>query len=256
MLVRRFDGYAVLITGAGRGIGEQIARQFVAEGARVLIADKDERLGTHTAEQIGALSRPCDVTHTESVHDTIERAVAEFGRLDVLVNNAALSSPGVFAELTDEVWQHDLDTTLLGAVRCAREAIPHLIASNRGAIVNIGSVNGEHFLGADAYSAAKAGLASLTRTLAGRYARKGVRCNLIAAGTVRTPYWHNRKPNLNTIAANYPLGRLGEPADIASACLFLASTDASWITGVTLPVDGGLLVANLGMLHALGFDAN
>ena len=250
----RFDGYAVLITGAGRGIGEQIARRFVAEGAQVLIADKDERLGARTAAQIGAVSLCCDVTRTESVRDTVQHAIAEFGRLDVLVNNAAFSSAGAFSELADSAWCQDLDTTLLGAVRCAREAMPFLIASGRGVIVNIGSVNGEQFLGACAYSAAKAGLASLTRSLAGEYARKGVRCNLIAAGTVSTPYWQGRKPDLDTVAANYPLGRIGQPADVAAACLFLASTDASWITGVTLPVDGGLLVANLGMLRALGFD--
>ncbi|MEV6957197.1 SDR family oxidoreductase [Streptomyces sp. NPDC051183] len=254
--MRRFDGYSVVVTGAARGIGARIAEQFVAEGARVLIADKDEQHAAQTAERTGALSLECDVTSDESVREAIIHAVTEFGRLDVLVNNAAHASPTQPAGQSDEVWLRDLDTTLLGAVRCARAAMPHLIASGRGAIVNIGSVNGEHFLGAPAYSAAKAGLASLTRSLAGEYAHRGVRCNLIAAGTVRTPYWDSRKPDLDMVAAHYPLGRIGEPADIAAACLFLASTEASWTTGATLPVDGGLLIANLGILHALGFDPN
>lgn len=252
--MKRFEGHAVLITGAGRGIGALTARQFASEGAHVLITDKDERRAAHAAQMASARSMPCDVTSTESVREAVACAVTTFGRLDVLVNNAAHSTPGSLAQLTDEAWLQDLDTTLLGAARCAREAMAHLIASGRGSIVNIGSVNGEHFLGAASYSAAKAGLASLTRSLAATYARKGVRCNLIAAGTVRTPYWEERKPDLDAVAAHYPLGRIGEPADIAAACLFLASADASWVTGVTLPVDGGLLMANLGMLSSLGFD--
>jgi meso-butanediol dehydrogenase / (S,S)-butanediol dehydrogenase / diacetyl reductase len=252
--MNRFDGHAVLVTGAGRGIGALIARRFVSEGAQVLVTDRDGHRAEQAAQLAGARSAPCDVTSAESVREAIGRAVTEFGRLDVLVNNAAHSTPGMFEQITDEAWRQDLDTTLLGAARCAREAMPHLIASGRGAIVNIGSVNGEHFLGAAAYSAAKAGLASLTRSLAGTFARKGVRCNLIAAGTVRTPYWEGRRPDLDAVAAHYPLGRIGEPDDIAAACLFLASAEASWITGVTLPVDGGLLIANLGMLRSLGFD--
>lgn len=117
-------------------------------------------------------------------------------------------------------------------------------------ILNVGSVNGERDFGNHAYSAAKAGLASFTRTLAGHAAARGVRVNLVAPGTVRTDAWEGRDGALGRASAHYPLGRVGEPDDIAAAIAFLASRDAAWITGVTLPVDGGLLISNLGMRGA------
>lgn len=253
--MRRFDGYAVMITGAGRGVGAEIARCFAAEGAGVLIAERDqdraEGIALEIAERGGtAMSYPCDVTERRSVRDAVSYAVTCFGRLDVLVNNAAHSSSAAFAEQTEEQWERDLDTTLLGAFRCAQETMPHLIASDRGAIVNIGSINAERYCGSYAYSAAKAGLASFTRSLAVTHARKGVRANLIAPGTIRTPHWESLDIDLDAVAASYPIGRLGRPADVAAACLFLASADASWITGVTLPVDGGLLASDIGLLRA------
>lgn len=154
---------------------------------------------------------------------------------------------------TDEVWHQDLDITLTGAYRCTRAALPHLVAApdRRGAIVSIGSVNGEQDFGNHAYSAAKAGLASLTRTLAGHAAPRGVRVNLVVPGTVHTDAWAGRKSGLEAVAAHYPLGRVGLPDDIAAAVAFLASRDAAWITGVTLPVDGGILIGQLGLRSAL-----
>ena len=120
-----------------------------------------------------------------------------------------------------------------------------------GAIVNIGSVNGEQDFGNHAYSAAKAGLASLTRTLAGSVARRGVRVNMVVPGTIRTPNWDGRDDALDALARIYPLGRVGEPDDIAAAVAFLASSDAAWITGVTLRVDGGLLAVNTAFRQTL-----
>jgi NAD(P)-dependent dehydrogenase (short-subunit alcohol dehydrogenase family) len=138
-------------------------------------------------------------------------------------------------------------------MRCSRAALPHLAAvpDRRGAIVSIGSVNGLSYFGNHAYSAAKAGLVSLTRGLAVQAAPLGVRVNLVAPGTIRTPAWAGREAVLAVAKRSYPLGRVGEPEDIAAAVTFLASTDASWITGVTLPVDGGILGSNQGFLDAL-----
>ncbi|NGN69378.1 SDR family oxidoreductase, partial [Streptomyces sp. A7024] len=127
--------------------------------------------------------------------------------------------------------------------------LPHLAAAegHRGAVVNIGSVNGLTGLGSHAYSAAKAALGSLTRTLAVEAGERGVRVNLVAPGTVRTRNWDGREADLAAMARDaYPLGRIGEPDDVAAAVAFLASADAAWITGVTLPVDGGLTISNLG----------
>lgn len=255
----RFDGYAVLITGAGRGIGEATARRLAAEGARVLVTDLDGERAATAAESIradglAAESLPCDVGERAAVEAAVAHAVARFGRLDILVNNALSCRPDtpLIEDYPDHDWARDLDITLGGAFRCIRAAMPHLAAADgRGSVVNIGSVNGEQDFGHHAYSAAKAGLASLTRTLAGQCAARGVRANLIAPGTVDTPNWHGREASLRRAAPHYPLGRVGRPEDIAAAVAFLASSDASWITGVTLPVDGGILIGNVGLRRAL-----
>ncbi|OKK06199.1 oxidoreductase [Streptomyces sp. CB03234] len=256
--LRRFDGYGVLITGAARGIGEATSRRLAAEGARVLIADIDEDLAREVAGTIpGAAAYGCDVGDTAAVEAAVAYAVETFGRLDVLVNNAFARTPDApsLRDEADETWQRSLDVTLIGALRCARAALPHLAASGRGAIVTIGSVNAEQAFGGHAYSAAKAGLASLTRTLAADAAPRGVRVNQVNPGTVRTRAWAGREHVLDALADRvYPLGRVGEPEDIAAAVAFLASRDASWITGTTLRVDGGLLAVNTGFAQALADD--
>nr|WTB31777.1 SDR family oxidoreductase [Streptomyces sp. NBC_00830] len=254
----RFDGYGVLITGAGQGIGAATARRLAGEGARVLVTDLDGDRAEHTAAAIrktGATAEalPCDVGDRAAVEAAVARAVEAFGTLDVLVNNAYRCTPDtpLFEDEPDDVWQGDLDATLTGPYRCSRAALPHLVASGRGAIVNIGSVNGEQDFGNHAYSAAKAGLGSLTRTLAGHAGPRGVRVNLVAPGTIRTDAWAGRDLELDRVSAVYPLGRVGEPDDIAAAVAFLASRDAAWITGTTLRVDGGLLAVNTGFRKAI-----
>ncbi|OON75976.1 SDR family NAD(P)-dependent oxidoreductase [Streptomyces tsukubensis] len=254
--LRRFEGYGVLITGAARGIGAATARRLTAEGARVLVTDIDEEAARATAAEIGggALAHPCDVGDRASVEAAVAYAVETFGALDVLVNNAysAHDDAALFEDESDELWERDLDRTLTGAYRCCRAALPHLVASGRGAVVSIGSVNSEQDFGGHAYSAAKAGLASLTRTLAGHAAPRGVRVNLVQPGTIRTTAWADRPERLKKIAQLYPLGRVGEPEDIADAVAFLASSDARWVTGTTLRVDGGLLAVNTGFRASEG----
>lgn len=254
----RFEGYGVLVTGGARGIGASTARRFAREGARVLIADQDPVQAVRTAqalrdEGLTAEGRACDVADRGAVEAVVSHAVDTFGSLDVLVNSAAHCSPDTprFEDDPDESWALDLDVTLTGAYRCCRAALPHLAASGRGAVVSIGSVNGLQDFGNHAYSAAKAGLVSLTRTLAGHAAARGVRVNLVAPGTVRTTAWEGCDEDLEAVRRLYPLGRVGEPEDIAAAVTFLASPDAAWITGATLVVDGGLTAVNTGFHHAL-----
>jgi NAD(P)-dependent dehydrogenase (short-subunit alcohol dehydrogenase family) len=252
--MKRFDGYGVLITGAGRGIGAATARRLADEGARVLVTDLDEARATATAATIeGAEAFGCDVADRAAVEAAVAHAVERFGRLDVLVNNAYACAPDtpLFEDQPDDTWERDLDICLTGAFRCARAALPHLVESGRGAIVSIGSVNGEQDFGNHAYSAAKAGLAGLTRTLAGHAAPRGVRDNLVEPGTVHTEGWAGREVALERAAAYYPTGRVGRPEDIAAAVAFLASEDAAWITGIALPVDGGILNAQTGLRRAL-----
>ncbi|MGW1952647.1 SDR family NAD(P)-dependent oxidoreductase [Streptomyces sp. NPDC001920] len=254
----RFAGHGVMITGAARGIGAATARRFAEEGATVLVTDRDGPEAEETAARLRARghavwARVCDVSDRASVEAAVTHAVDAFGSLDVLVNSAASCTPDtpLFEDGPDEAWARDLDITLTGTYRCCRAALPHLAATGRGAVVNIGSVNGLQDFGNHAYSAAKAGLGSLTRTLAGHAAARGVRVNLVTPGTVRTSAWEGRDEELDEIRTLYPLGRVGEPEDVAAAVAFLASRDAAWITGTALTVDGGLTAVNTGFRTAV-----
>ncbi|PTM84372.1 MULTISPECIES: SDR family oxidoreductase [unclassified Streptomyces] len=253
---KRFEGYGVLVTGAARGIGAAIARRLAGEGARVLLTDADPAEVTKTADalrQLGltAEALACDVADRASVEAAVAHAVDAFGSLDVLVNCAASCTPDtpLFEDGPDDAWERDLDITLTGTYRCCRAAMPHLAASGRGAVVSIGSVNALQDFGNHAYSAAKAGLVSLTRTMAAHVAARGVRVNLVVPGTVRTSAWEGRDEELEALRALYPLGRVGEPDDIAAAVAFLASREAGWITGTSLTVDGGVTAVNTGFLQ-------
>ncbi len=260
--MQRFEGYRALVTGAGSGIGAAVARRLAAEGAAVLVTDVDADRAGEVAAGISAdggtaAGFGCDVSEPESVASAVGAVVERFGGLDTLVNNAYAGNPetGLLEDSREDEWLDAFDVTLHGAYRCCRAAMPHLAAAGgRGAIVNIGSVNGEQDFGGHAYSAAKAALAGLTRTLAVDSAERGVRVNLVAPGTVDTPSWKGRPQALVRAAGHYPLGRVGRPEDIAAAVAFLASADAGWITGVTLPVDGGVLIGNLAMRRDLGPD--
>ncbi|MEW2514340.1 SDR family NAD(P)-dependent oxidoreductase [Streptomyces sp. NPDC046870] len=254
----RFAGHGVLVTGGARGIGAAVARRLAEEGGRVLVTDRDlpeaERTASALRRQgLAAEAFACDVADRAAVEAAVSRAVTAFGSLDVLVNSAAhcTADTALFEDDPEEVWARDLDITLTGAYRCCRAALPHLAASGRGAIVSIGSVNGAQDFGNHGYSAAKAGLGSLTRTLAGHAAPRGVRVNLVVPGTVRTSAWEGREDELDAVRPLYPLGRVGEPEDVAAAVAFLASRDAAWITGTSLVVDGGLTAVNTGFRAAV-----
>jgi NAD(P)-dependent dehydrogenase (short-subunit alcohol dehydrogenase family) len=247
--MRRFDGRTAVVTGAGHGIGRACARRLAAEGAAVVVADIDERAAsTVTAELVGsgaqAIMVACDVTNSGSVTEAMGVA-AGFGGVDVLINTAggdALARDP--DDPDDEHWARMLDLNLVGVVRCIRAALPQLLGAAAGAsVVTIGSINGLVAARSEPYSAAKAGLQNLTLNLAARYGPEGVRFNLVAPATTRTRVWDDQADTLERLTSLYPLGRVGTPDDIAAAVAFLASDDAAWITGITLPVDGGLLAA-------------
>jgi NAD(P)-dependent dehydrogenase (short-subunit alcohol dehydrogenase family) len=226
-----------------------MAERFAAEGASVIIADLD--VGDSPSDRRVQV----DVTDRDQVHRMISDIEADVGHLDVLINNAATCGDTPYPQLSDQEWSRDIDVSLKASFLTTQAALPAMIAHGKGAIINIASVNGLMYFGNEAYSAAKAGLLSLTRSLAVRYGPRGIRCNALVPGTIATSTWSHRidaDPDvLDKAASWYPLGRVGTPDDVASAALFLASDDASWITGVALPVDGGVLAGNLQMAREI-----
>lgn len=250
--MRRFEGRVALVTAAAQGIGEAVARRLTAEGGSVLLTDLQEKKVQAVAAELGerAVGLRVDVTKREDVDAAVAAAVERFGRLDVVVNNAGgCIVTSVPEDTTDEDWHKQLDLTLVGAARCIQAALPHLVKT-RGNVVTISSVNAIGAFGNIEYSAAKAGQIAMTVNFAARYGEHGVRFNVVAPGTIRTPNWDDHPETLERFSAMYPLGRVGEPEDIAAAVAFLGSDDASWVTGHTLPVEGGVLtgpgVLNLG----------
>ncbi|MFC7490919.1 MULTISPECIES: SDR family NAD(P)-dependent oxidoreductase [unclassified Knoellia] len=247
----RFLGSLVLVTGAAHGIGRACVEWFAAEGARVVVADLDIETAREVVEALGGsgqehLAVEVDVTEDGSVRACVEAASDHLGGIDVLVNVAGGGIPNKDFESTgDDMWARAMELNLMGTVRSIRASLPHLRRSTRHpAIVSVSSVNALVALGGEPYSAAKLGLVSLTRGLAVELGPAGIRVNAVAPGTIRSRVWDNQEGGADRMLPLYPLGRVGEPDDIAGAVTFLASRDASWITGHTLPVDGGLLTGH------------
>ncbi len=249
----RVDGKACVVTGAGSGIGKAIAERLAEEGGKVLCVDLNADTAVATVEGIGhaggiAEAFTADVSDPKQVNAFVARCVELYGRLDVLVNNAGVNIPGVLHEVSDQVIDKTLNVNVKGAIYGCRAAIPHMLRGDGGSIVNISSVNGlvsEPFLAV--YSASKGAVVMLTRGVALDYAKKGIRCNAICPGWVDTPINYAHAEMLGglqkvyeTIDSFQPLGRPGEPREIAHLALFLASDEASFITGSIIPADGGM----------------
>jgi meso-butanediol dehydrogenase/(S,S)-butanediol dehydrogenase/diacetyl reductase len=261
----RFAGKVVLITGAGRGIGRATAERLAGEGAARAILDRDAAAADAAASALSkaganALALSADITDRPVLEAAIERALGHFGRIDVLVNNAARALKGNLEQTTPEDWFSELAGTLSGAFLVTRLVLPGMVASGRGAIVNVGSVNGLLALGNPGYSAAKAGLLNFTKALATEYGKKGIRANMVSPGTIRTesPSWQKRLARdpqvFEKLARWYPVGRVGRPEDIAAAIAFLAADEAAFVNGANLVVDGGLTAGNAPMIEELTIE--
>jgi NAD(P)-dependent dehydrogenase (short-subunit alcohol dehydrogenase family) len=256
----RFSGRTVLVTGGGSGIGRVMVKRFAAEDAAVAVVDivgeKADEVAHEIVEAGGkAFGIRADVSVAADVAAMRSEVEDAFERVDVLVNNAAIEGGDDILEIDEATWDRDLAVCLKSAFLCSKEVLPGMLARESGVIVNIASVNALAYFANESYSAAKAGMVSLTRSIAVRYGRRGIRCVAIAPGTIRTPIWRPREEKepevFERLTKWYPLGRVGEPEDIASAALFLASDEASWITGTVVRVDGGLLAGNERMAREL-----
>jgi len=251
--MKRLNQKITIITGASEGIGQKVAEAFAREGAVVGMmargVAKLEAASQAISEKGGkALALPCDVGSTAQMKAAFDTVLEKYGRVDVLVNNAAVAIPGDITEDADEEWNKLLNINLLGVFRGIKYALPSMLKQGKGSIINMASVQGErswdHWT---TYAAAKGAMKAATRQLAGQYGKQGVRFNTISPGAIDTPLNQKRAVEegpefYETFKRMHALGRGGEADELDGACVFLASDESSFVTGIDLPVDGGLLV--------------
>jgi NAD(P)-dependent dehydrogenase (short-subunit alcohol dehydrogenase family) len=244
------SGRVAIVTGGGEGIGKATAHLLARCGADVVIAGRTEATLKRTAREIAdatgrrCLGVPADARDEAQVKRLVARAIEAFGRLDILVNGVGWSTHGPMSAMSTEGWRGDFALNVDTSFFCAREAARHFLAQGSGAIVNVSSVAGsEGVMGLGAYSSAKAALQMFTRVAAAEWGPRGVRVNCVAPGLIATENamkdFAANKLDVDAICARFPLRRAGRPEDVASAIVFLASDAAAYITGVTLPVNGG-----------------
>ncbi|MFC4778060.1 SDR family NAD(P)-dependent oxidoreductase [Paenibacillus sp. GCM10023252] len=242
----RFEAKVVIVTGGASGIGESTVRLFAEEGAKVVIADYADH-GQQVSDEMNkdgydTLYVKTDVANEQQVIRMIDQTVEKYGKLDILFANAGIAKDGPAAELSLEGWQRTIDINLTGVFLCDKYAIQQMLKQEGGGvIVNCGSIH-SHVGKArvTAYASAKGGVKLLTQSLGADYAAKGIRVNAICPGYIDTPLIEGRTEAITQhLVGLHPMGRLGRPEEVAKAVLFLASEDASFITGTTLLVDGG-----------------
>jgi NAD(P)-dependent dehydrogenase (short-subunit alcohol dehydrogenase family) len=248
----RVEGKIVAVTGAATGIGRASAEALAREGAVVLLGDVDDANGRHVAEAIGAGAsfQRTDVRSSADVQALVDAAVEHHGRIDGIVNNAAVAIPGAAGDMSEDDWKEVLDVNLSGVWRGMRAAIPAMLHAGGGSIVNMSSVQSlVGFVGWAGYAASKGGINGLTQQAAVEYAPRGIRVNAIIPGTILTEMNErimedsgDPKAQMNAWVAMHPMRRVGMPKEVGDAVVYLISDESSFVTGTLLRVDGGMVV--------------
>ena len=246
--MKRFENKIVLVTGAGRGIGASIAKRFASEGAEVIVNySGNDEAAQKTVDEITATGGQaqkykCSVNDSESVKVMIDEIIKKFGRIDILVNNAGITKDGLMLRMTDEDFDRVIDVNLKGTFNCTKYVSKYMLKQKSGKIINISSVVGlSGNAGQVNYSASKAGIIGITKSAAKELSSRGITVNAVAPGYVDTDMTKVLSDNIrNEILKNIPLQRMGNVEDISNCVAFLASEDASYITGQVIVLDGGL----------------
>jgi 3-oxoacyl-[acyl-carrier protein] reductase len=245
----RLKDKVVLITGGARGIGRSIALLFAQEGAHIIVGDVNVQEAEKTAQEIAGMGRKSaalllDVTDFAKVEEAINKILDKFGRIDILVNNAGITKDNLILRMSQIEWDAVINVNLKGTFNCTKAVSKPMIKQRTGKIVNIASIIGVIGNAGQAnYSASKAGIIALTKTTAREFASRNITANAVAPGFIQTEMTAKLPQELkDKMLANIPLGKLGSPEDVANACLFLASSEADYITGQTLIVDGGMVM--------------
>ncbi len=245
----KLENKVAIITGAGSGIGRETALLFAEEGARVVVADINEKGGMEVVEKIeknggeGFFFR-LDTTSSEQSKQIVSETLDRYGKIDVLINNAGIVQDALLSKMTEEQWDRVINVNLKGVFNCTRAVVDVMVNQGNGVIINASSIVGIYGnVGQTNYSASKAGLIGMTKTLAKELGKKGIRVNAVAPGFITTPMTAGVPEKiLEMMKEKTPLRRLGEPTDVAHAYLYLASDDAKFVSGAVLSVDGGLVL--------------
>jgi len=244
----RLENKVVIITGAGSGIGKETALLFAKEGARVVVADVNEKGGNETVAEIKKNGEgffvKLDVTSREQSKQMVKDTLEKYGRIDILINNAGIVQDALVLKMTEEQWDKVINVNLKGVFNCIQAVVEVMVNQGNGVIINTSSIVGLNGnVGQTNYAATKAGLIGMTKTLAKELGKKGIRVNAVAPGFIMTPMTSNVPEKiLELMKEKTPLRKLGEPGDVAYAYLYLASDEAKFINGAVLRVDGGLVI--------------
>lgn len=245
----RLEGKVAIITGSGRGLGKEAAFLFAEEGAKVVVGDINYESAEEVAAAIGekggeAMAVKLDVTDSASIQAMVDKVLERFGTIDVLVNNAGITADAQLVKMNEDQWDRVIAVNLKGVYNCTKAIAPIMIARGSGRIINTSSVVGVYGnFGQTNYAATKAGVIGMTKVWARELGRKGITVNAVAPGFTMTEMMSTVPEKiLSGIRDKTPLGRLGEPRDIAYAYLYLASDEANFVNGATIQVDGGLVL--------------